>query len=113
LRTNGVEELVDIDLSLFPRPTSTRVRLFLDLAHNLDLQLPIATPSAVIGIPHGMTRNRPTLLGLPGLLEIFQTILGLLNDLLKDVDPVTAPTLFGGKPTAKASLMVTERPADR
>ena len=80
LRTNSVEKLVDIDLSLFPCSTCTRVRLFLDLPHNIDLQLSITAPGAVIGIPHRMTRNRATLLALPGLLEVFQTILGLLNE---------------------------------
>jgi predicted DNA-binding transcriptional regulator YafY len=39
LRTNSVEELVDIDLSLFPCPTGTRVHLFLELANDGGLQL--------------------------------------------------------------------------
>jgi hypothetical protein len=51
LRTNGVEELVDIDLGLFPCPTDTRVRLFLELANDGGLQLTITAPGAVIGIP--------------------------------------------------------------
>ena len=39
MRTNGVEELVDIDLGLFPCSTCTRVRLFPELANDGGLQL--------------------------------------------------------------------------
>ena len=41
-------------------------------------------------------RDRPTFLAIPGLLEIFQTILGLLNDLLKDADPIPRRSIAQG-----------------
>ena len=91
MRTNGVEELVDINHGLFTCLTFTGVRLLLELTDDLELQLSITAPSAVIGIPHSMTRNRPTLLAFPSLLEILQTLLGLLDDLGDDVDPVLQP----------------------
>jgi hypothetical protein len=56
LRANGVEELVDIDLGLFPCPAGTMVGLFLELANDAGLQLSVTAPSAVVGIPHGMDR---------------------------------------------------------
>jgi hypothetical protein len=77
-------------------PDGTRVRLFLELANDGGLQLSVTAPSAVVGIPHGMARNRITLLSQPGLLEIFQTILALLNNLLKDIDPILQRSITRG-----------------